>query len=158
MRQLAHLTRRFFWTLRAQPLTPREQAEAEGLLRESERPLFWSQAAVDQRHGLEGARRVLRDRPGERAVARAALLHDVGKRHSGLGLLGRSLASGLTLVGIRPRRFRSYYDHGRIGAEELRAIAAEDIVVEWSRAHAERARPESISVADWASLLEADSG
>ncbi|MDH3730190.1 MAG: hypothetical protein OES13_03530 [Acidimicrobiia bacterium] len=156
MRHLTHLVRRFLWTLRAKPLTPREQAEAEGLLTVAERSLFWSQPPEDQRHGLEGARHVLRERPGDRSVARAALLHDVGKRHARLGVFGRSLASGLGLIGIRPKRWRPYYDHGRVGAEELRSAAAEDIVVEWSRAHSGRQRPQSISVADWASLIDAD--
>jgi hypothetical protein len=156
MRKLSHLVRRFLWSLRAKPLSPREQAEVDGLLRESERALFWGQPAVDQRHGLEGARRTLRSRPGDRTVARAALLHDVGKRHAGLGTLGRSLASGVKLLGLEPNRWRPYYDHGVIGADELRRLGAEDLVVEWARRHPSSRRPSSIDDADWHTLKQAD--
>jgi hypothetical protein len=89
-------------------------------------------------------------------VARAALLHDVGKRHAGLGVLGRSLASGCRLFGIMPKRWRTYYDHGRIGADELRDAEAETVVVEWTRVHADGERPPSIDTADWTSLKNAD--
>lgn len=156
MSKLPHLVRRFLWSLQARPLSPREQAEAAGLLRPDERTLFWRQQVIDQRHGLEGARRVLRRRPGERTLARAALLHDVGKRQANLGIVGRSLAAGVRLFGISPRRWRPYYDHARRGAEALRRSGAEELVVEWARVHTSSQRPPSIDDADWRSLKEAD--
>jgi len=156
--EFRHLVRRFFWTLRARPLTPREQSEVDSLLRDPERDLFWAQPAIDQRHALEGARRALIARPGDRLLARAALLHDVGKRHAGLGVIGRSLASGLKLFGIAPRRFRLYYDHGPIGARELETAGAEPLVVRWAHTHSRRRRPEDISEAEWDALRHCDVG
>ena len=156
MTTIGHLVRRFVWTIRAKPLSPREQAEADGLLREVERPLFWGQPFVDQRHGLQGARRVLAAQPGARSVARAALLHDVGKRHAGLGTMRRSLASGFRLFGLRPPWWRSYYDHGRIGSRELAELAAEELVIEWARVHADGPRPSTITAEEWAALKAAD--
>ena len=154
MKRLPHLIRRFFWTLRARPLGPREQAEVDALLRPEERRLFWDQPAIDQRHGVESARRAAA--LGRSDLTRAALLHDVGKRHANLGVLGRSLASGLALFGLRPQRWTSYYDHGAIGAGELAEAGAEDIVVEWARLHSLEERPASMSTDDWDVLTRTD--
>lgn len=156
MRRLPHLIRRFWATLTARRLSPREQGEADGLLQPQEHSLFWAQPFFDQRHGLDGARRVLRARPGERKLARAALLHDVGKRHAELGVVGRSMASGLRLFGLPLRRWSPYYDHGPIGADELEAAGAETEVVAWARHHPDRKRPDAISPQDWALLKESD--
>lgn len=156
MNRLTHLIGRFFEVLQARSLSPREQTEAAALLRDSERDLFWSQPAVDQRHGLEAARRVLVAAPGRRDLARAALLHDIGKRHARLGVLGRSLASGLDLVHIPvPQRFGAYLRHGPIGAEELRAVGSESLVGVFAEHH-HGTRPSTISEEDWWLLLEAD--
>lgn len=155
---LRHLVARFIEVLRGRGLGPREQAEAAALLTTNERPLFWAQAATDQRHGLECARRVLRARPGRIGLARAALLHDVGKRHAALGVLGRSLATGLAMfrvpVGARMRR---YLDHGELGADDLAAAGAEALVVDFARHH-HGARPAAISEDEWVLLQAADHG
>ncbi len=155
--RIKHLAGRFFEVLSARPLSPREQGEVEALLRPGERDLFWEQPVADQRHGLEAARRVLAVRPGDRSLARAALLHDVGKRHAGLGIIGRSLASGLELVGLRPpvEAWRRYLDHGALGAADLEAVGAEPIVVSFARHH-HGGRPESVGPEDWAVLGSAD--
>jgi hypothetical protein len=152
----AHLVARFVRAVAARPLSPREQAEVEALLRPEERRLFWDQPAIDQRHALEGARRIFESLPGEGEVARAALLHDVGKRHSGLGILGRSMASGVRLLGLRPRRWHRYYDHGSLGAAELEAAGAEGVVVDWARHHTSRRRPGSLTATHWAALKRSD--
>ncbi len=155
-RQLRHLAARFFSVVRARPLGPREQAEAASLLRPGERRLFWDQPVADQRHALASARRALREAPGRRDLARAALLHDVGKRHARLGAIGRSLASAAALAGL-PRRGRvaAYLDHGAVGAEELAAAGAEPIVVEFARWH-HAARPAGFAEGEWALLQRAD--
>lgn len=152
---LSHLVSRFFTVLFARPLGPRDQAEAEGLLRPEERRLFWSQPVADQRHGLDGARFVLAAQPGRRDLARAALLHDIGKRHAGLGVLGRVLAAVLQWAGAAPGRLATYRDHGPFGAEELDACGAEFLVVDFARHH-HGARPDSIDAADWSLLQKAD--
>lgn len=156
MGQVRHLISRFFEVLGARGLSPREQAEAEGMLRERERELFWGQPVADQRHGLESAKRVLVAAPGRRDLARAALLHDVGKQVSRLTVPGRSVASVMGLLGLPiPARFRAYLDHGRIGAEALTAVGAEDLIVAFTAAH-HAGRPAGIHEDDWALLRAAD--
>ena len=130
MRRLGHLTRRFFEVSRAGALRPEEQAEVAALLRDGEPALFWSQPAADQRHGLDAARYVASTSGHRKEVARAALLHDVGKRHASLGVVGRSLASGMALLHLPvPARLAAYLDHGAVGAAELEACGAEPEVV-----------------------------
>ena len=156
MSRLRHLFWRFIEVLAARPLSPREQTEVAALLRDPERDLFWRQPAADQRHCLEAARRVLSAAPGRRELARAALLHDVGKRHARLGVIGRSLASGLELVRLpAPGRLNAYLQHGPIGADELRSVGAEGLVVAFTEHH-HGTRPAHIQQDDWMLLLEAD--
>lgn len=156
MRRLRHLVVRFFDVLGAQPLSPREQTEAAALLGEQERSLFWAQPKADQRHGLEAARHVLAAAPGRRELARAALLHDIGKRHARLGVFRRSLASGLELLHVPVwGRFAEYLQHGPIGARELQSAGAERLVVAFADYH-HGSRPDEIAEADWQLLLRAD--
>lgn len=152
---MRHLVQRFFSVVTARPLTPRDQAEVEGLLRPSERAIFWAQPTADQRHGLAGAHVVLRRMPGRRDLARAALLHDVGKRHVRLGVAGRVVAAVLGSVGVAPGRLAAYRDHGSIAADELEATGAEPVVVEFARHHHSRCPP-TIDPADWELLQAAD--
>ena len=154
MRQLLHLARRFFGVLRLRPLLPAEQTEAARLLRPEERALFWRQAAADQRHALECARAVLERAPGRLDLARAAVLHDVGKGTVRLGAGGRVLATGLSLLHLpTPGRLGAYLAHGPRGANELAAAGAEPLVVAYARHH-HGARPPAVPAEDW-DLLEA---
>ncbi len=154
--RIRHLILRFFYVARARPLSPGEQAEAAALLRAEESRLFWGQPAADQRHGLDAARHVLRAAPGRGDLARAALLHDIGKRHARLGPVGRSVATGLGLVRLPvPARMRTYLDHGEVGARELEAAGAGRLIVAYTRAHHGR-RPEEVPLADWKLLSAAD--
>jgi putative nucleotidyltransferase with HDIG domain len=89
-------------------------------------------------------------------VIRAALLHDIGKRHSRLGVIGRSLAS----VAIRlhlplTRRFRLYRDHGGLGADELARAGCAPLIVEFARGH-HASRPPWVAQSTWDLLLAAD--
>jgi len=153
---LRHLSVRFFDVLRSRPLSPTEQQRVSSLLRPAEAPLFWAQPVADQRHGLASADHLAEQLPGRSDLQRAALLHDVAKRHARLGVMGRTFASLSEILRMRVGgRVHVYLDHGPIGAEELAAAGAEEIVVEFTRAH-HGARPESIHEDDWSALIAAD--
>ena len=117
---------------------------------------FCEQAIADQRHGYSAARVVDAALDANRSAVRAALLHDIGKRHARLGLLGRVFAS----VAIRLHlplwpRARTYRDHGPIGSQELSDWGAESLVVEFARTH-HASRPPQIEPAVWQALRESD--
>ena len=156
MRRLLHLTRRFFETLRCSPLGPAEQAEAAGWLSDLEAPLFWAQSPADQRHALNAARVVSGIRPHRRDMIRAALLHDIGKRHSRLGVTGRVTASALDLLHIpAPGRLGVYLRHDSLGAVELKEAGAEPIIVAFAAGH-HGACPSAFDPEDWALLVHSD--
>lgn len=151
-----HLVRRFFFVLRAPPLTDAERDEVEVWLTAADRDLFWSQHHADQRHALDTARAVIAAHGADRTVVRAALFHDVGKIHSRLGPFRRSLATlggglGLPLPGA----WQAYLDHGPLGADDLAGTGAEPLVVEFARLHPQPA-PEPFDPAVWRALLDAD--
>lgn len=121
----------------------------------AEARLFFDQDPADQRHAYEVARRV--ERRGDVAV-RAALLHDVGKRHAGIGAVRRSLATLMDLAGLPlPARWRAYRDHGRRGAEELERAGADALSVAFARHHPS-GPPPGVDTTTWRALLEADGG
>ena len=151
-----HLVRRFFGVLGAEPLQPGEQAWVASLLHPAEWALFWGQGAADQRHGFACARAVGAARPERDDLARAALLHDVGKRHAGLGAFRRSLATTLSLLRLPVRgRLAAYLAHAATGADDLVAAGAEPVVVDFARHH-HGPRPEGLPAADWDVLCRAD--
>ena len=150
-----HLGSRFFGSLGSRDLDPSEVEQLAGLLSEAELSLFMRQAPIDRRHGLRAARFAL-DAGASEPVARAAALHDVAKRHARLGIPGRVLASVCIKLGLPLRgRFRTYRDHGPIGAAELAAVGAPAIVVTYARFHHE-ARPADIDLDTWSLLDAAD--
>jgi hypothetical protein len=153
---LRHLAARMIGSLRAAPLTPREEAEVAGLLTPELAALFWDQPVMDQRHGIDAARYVLSMRPGDQSTARAALLHDVGKRRASLRVPGRVIATLLALVRIpAPGRLRIYLDHGALGAKDLEEAGAEALVIVYAR-HQDGERPQEVAPAVWDLLREAD--
>ena len=153
---LVHLARRFFFVWRAAGLAPYEQLEAAAVLMPAERRLFWEQSVPDQRHGLECSRRVAAQRPDDREAQRAALLHDVGKRHAGLGVIGRAVATIAGRLRIPgPAAWRSYRDHGERGAGDLIAAGSGGLVVEYARRHP-GPPPAGFDPARWQTLLDAD--
>ena len=135
----------------AGPLTETQRKEVGLLLRsDAEAALFFSQPPADQQHALAAARHA------PLPLRRAALLHDVGKQSSKLGVWGRVLASGAAKLRIPVRgRFAQYLDHGPIGAGMLERLGAERVVVDYARHHHTR-QPDSISDEDWAALADAD--
>lgn len=153
---LRHLAGRAIASFGARPLGPREESEVAGLVSGAVAQLFWAQPIIDQRHALEAARTVLEHRPGDTPAARAALLHDVGKRHARLGIVGRVLATVLALLRLpAPGRLGTYLDHARLGADDLAAAGAEEMSVAYAR-HQDGERPEVIPADVWAALKVAD--
>lgn len=148
-----HLALRFADVVTSRPLGPAERGAVDRHLGDERlSDLFFEQPVADQRHGLDSALSVLAaSRPD---LVRAAMLHDIGKRHASLGPLGRTAASLAirTGIGLTPR-FEVYRDHGSLGAVEL---AGQDCtVVEFARHH-HGTRPASIAPEDWAVLQRAD--
>jgi putative nucleotidyltransferase with HDIG domain len=142
--------------LRARSLLEFEQDAVRQWLSEPECSLFFAQAPADQRHGYSAALTVVASGSIDMVTVRAALLHDVGKRHARLGVIGRVLASVLILLHLPLRgRLGVYRDHGEIAASELAAIGAEQLVVDFARHH-HRSRPITIDVSTWDLLQKAD--
>jgi len=156
MRRILHLARRFFESLRSRPLDPDEQDRVAEWLGEGQSSLFWRQQVLDQRHGLGCADLVAGRHPDRPDLIRAALLHDIGKRHSHLGVLGRVAASGLSLLHLpAPGRLGAFLAHGALGADDLAAAGAESIVVGFAAGH-HGPCPPGFDASDWAVLREAD--
>ncbi len=102
-------------------------AEVESLLLDGEFRLWQKLPAMDQRHSIAVLRRFTTLRPdATRPELRAALLHDIGKIESNLGVLGRVLA---TLVGRRGARFTAYHDHEEIGSQMLQNINSDLVTI-----------------------------
>lgn len=152
-----HLFRRFLEVATARRLSDAERASVESLLdTHAEIELFFGQARADQRHTYRAAQKMRELAPGRRDLARAALLHDVGKQHAHLGITGRSLASALTKLGVKvPGRMTMYLEHGRLGAQDLTEAGCEKVVADFAFHHHDQ-RPDSISRSDWALLELAD--
>lgn len=153
--QWAHLTARFFDVVTSRALS-RGEADAVGRWVGSgpARDAFFAQPVADQRHGFEAALHVLSQAPDRPDLVRAALLHDIGKRHAGLGPPGRVVASVALRLGLAlTPRLALYRDHGLLAAAELAGEAA--VVVDFARHHHGN-RPASITVDEWELLQAAD--
>ena len=127
MKYFRHLVSRFFGALSgAQPLRE-DLKEVESLLLDSELLLWQKLPTMDQRHSINVLRRFINLRPGAtRPEMRAALLHDIGKLQSNLGVLGRVVA---TLIGRRGERFTAYHDHEKIGSQMLQNIDSDSVTI-----------------------------
>ena len=153
---VSHLVSRFFGVLFAKPLLPSERAAISEWLNDDEAALFFDQPYFDQRHAYHTGLKVVALGVHETRVIKAALLHDVGKRHCGLGAFGRSAATLWNVTRLPgPERFAQYRDHGPIGARELEEIGCEPVVVDFARHHPGQ-RPPTISPATWNVLRRAD--
>jgi hypothetical protein len=154
---LPHLVRRFFGSLRARAASPSEQAMLSATLSEPSLRLFVAQPAMDQRHALRTATRIPADAPARIDLVRAALLHDIGKTPSDLGVVGRSVASLLAMARLpRTSRMRSYLDHGAIGAGALDAAGETGIVLAFAAHHGRPQSPPGVDPVGWEILRRAD--
>ena len=150
-----HLASRFFGGLRARDLDPDEVRWIREILSEPEFALFMAQPIIDRRHGHESATSMSRHTT-ERDVIRAAALHDVGKRHARLGLIGRSLASACIKLGLPlTNRFQTYHNHPEIGRRELVEAGSPHVVVSFTGAH-HGTRPADIDETTWRQLVDSD--
>jgi putative nucleotidyltransferase with HDIG domain len=139
----------------ATPLDASERAAVEGWLDSGQAWVFFSQSDPDQRHGFHAALVAIAG-GAELAVTRAALLHDVGKRHARLGLFGRTFASmAIRLRLPLTRRWRLYRDHGEIAAVELEDLGCHGVIVDFARHH-HGERPLAIPADIWDLLQLAD--
>lgn len=148
-----HLVVRFFGVLVARPLSPRAQDDVCRALTAAEAHIFWDQQPIDQRHAYDVALRVRNVLGDDREAIAAALLHDVGKRHSRLGPIGRSLATTAQALRMpRPPRWQEYLEHDAIGAADLELAGAGSLAIAFALGR-QTGDPEV-----WATLAAADDG
>lgn len=153
---LGHLMRRFLGAIVSRYPSPPDQLFVAGLLGEEEAGLFWRQETPDLAHAVVVARRLLAAHPGRSDLARAALLHDVGKIRARLGTLGRSVASVLEAAHLPlAGRMSTYANHGEAGARMLEDIGLEGIAVYFARHH-RTGPPDDVDPEDWEALRAAD--
>lgn len=127
-----------------------------GFLPRGLQAVFFEQSPADQRHGLESARHVMASKTATPDLVLAALLHDVGKRHAGLGVFGRVAASLLIHARLPlPARYRAYRDHGPVAARELEELGAPEVAVIFARHHHD-SPPTGFDPVTWEILLTAD--
>lgn len=113
-----HLARRFRESLWSGDIDGTDEQWVRSHLSSSEFELWLSMQNMDKRHSIGVARRLLVSHASAgRAEVAAALLHDLGKVVSSLGVFGRVMA---TLFGPRTSKWRIYLDHERIGADLCR--------------------------------------
>jgi putative nucleotidyltransferase with HDIG domain len=152
---LGHLSRRFVDVLLSTALDAAERTAVEMWLDNGQAWVFFSQPNPDQRHGFRAALVAIAG-GGEMDVIRAALLHDVGKRHARLGVLGRTFATIAIRLGLpMTTRWRLYRDHGETAASELESLGCEGVIVDFARHH-HGGRPLDIPTVTWNLLQLAD--
>lgn len=149
MAGLAHLSRRFFGSLRPGGPSSADQRWVDTVLQAGELDLWRRMSGPDRRHAVAVARRVERSLGHEASapVLAAALLHDVGKTESGLRTYGRVVATlSAKLAGpatarewVRGRGFTRrvglYLLHPDLGADRLAMAGSDPLTVAWAREH-----------------------
>ncbi len=145
---IGHYVGRFFTSLSRRPPAPADERWAETLVSPEEWQLFRRLSNTDRRHLIHSARMVEDHEPPVDPVwVHAALMHDVGKFDSGLGVFGRVIATVVATVGGATRmerwarvpgwrgRIGRYQRHGEIGAAEIRAAGGPEEAAIWSELH-----------------------
>ena len=137
-RALFHLVARFFTSLFARSPSEAQVARVARILGPAELELWQSMARADRAESIATLERLPPETAANPAWAAAALLHDVGKTRSGLGTVGRVLATVAGQIGDPDRiggRAGAYLRHAEIGAEALQQAGARAEVVAWARTH-----------------------
>lgn len=146
---IGHYVRRFFTSLSRRPPDAADEQWVERLLPAPELLLFRRLSNTDRRHLIHSARMVegALGPDADPVWIRVALLHDVGKFDSHLGVFGRVSATVLAtaLGNERVRawastcgwkgRLGSYQRHGEIGAAEIRSAGGPEEAAIWSELH-----------------------
>jgi hypothetical protein len=165
-----HLIRRFVGSLWPFGPPPADEAWVASTLTGDELKLWHRMSRADRRHAVGVARRVERalGHESEREVLAAALLHDVGKVASGLGTIGRVLATVVGLGGGRAmavewskaggitRRVGLYLRHDEVGADMLTLAGSHPLTVAWARQHHQRREDWAVPAAVGSALKAAD--
>jgi hypothetical protein len=147
-----HLARRFFGALWPGRPDPSDVAWVATVLNERELAVWQRMPNHDRRHSIRVARDVESmlantEYTDDPRWTEAALLHDIGKLDSGLGVFGRVLA---TLAGAAAghdmaepwsnkrgvtRRFGLYLRHPELGATRIRMCDGSREAALWAEAH-----------------------
>ena len=149
MSRVEHLARRFFWSLKSVEVDPVDLDWARSALSGPEFALFEKMRTHDQVHSIAVARDVAAELElSERSwVVAAALLHDVGKVESGVGVAGRVVAA--VLEPVMPDRFveklagapgwagrvGAHLRYTEMGAVLLGSVGSDPRVRAWAREH-----------------------
>lgn len=170
MGRAVHLIRRFVGSLSPFDPPPADAAWVAGTLTGEELKLWHRMSRADRRHAVGVAHRVelALGHEAERPVLAAALLHDVGKVASGLGTIGRVLATMVGLGGGRAmavewskaggitRRVGLYLRHDELGADMLTLAGSHPLTVTWARQHHQRREDWAVPAAVGSVLKAAD--
>jgi HD domain len=152
--KLGHLAGRFTRALWPGPPRPEDVAWVESVLTPDGFVIFRRQPNHDQRHAI-GVARDVQTRLADTEHAddprwlSAALLHDIGKLDSRLGIYGRVVATVSATVAGRDsaehwatssgftRRVGLYLQHAELGADRIRIAGEPEEAARWSAAHHE---------------------
>jgi hypothetical protein len=127
MKLMNHLVRRYLRALSAKKPSSSDCVEVGRVLGNELFGLWMTMPIHDQAHSIVVWRRYLQLRPSASQSEEAAvLLHDIGKIKSGLGIHARVCA---TILGPRTKRWRMYSEHEAIGAEMLKSLNVDPIIV-----------------------------
>src|SRR4051812_8819923 len=165
-----HLTRRFFGSLRPGGPGRADDEWARSNLLPAEVALWRRMPGADRRHAAGVARDVERALGAEatRPVLAAALLHDVGKIESRLGVCGRVVATLSGMVAGREmarswthgrgftRRVGLYLLHPDLGGDLLGMAGSDPMTEAWAREHHRSPGSWTIDPAIGAALKAAD--
>jgi HD domain len=168
--KVGHLAGRFTRALWPGPPRPDDLAWVGAILTPDGLVQFRRQPNHDQRHAIGVARDVQSRLAGTEYAddprwLAAALLHDIGKLDSGLGIYGRVVATVSASVAGRDtadawsesrgftRRVGLYLRHADLGADRIRLAGEPEEAARWSAAHHDPAKwaelpiPEAVVVA-----------
>jgi hypothetical protein len=138
LRAYAHLAGRFVTSLIPQRPSPAQLARVHAVLTPAEVTVWSAMPRADRVESIAVLERLPAAVGGDDRWAAAALLHDVGKTASGLGLFGRVAATARGHIGdgaAVPGRAGLYLRHAEVGAATLAAAGARPEAIAWARAH-----------------------